>query len=56
MESILVNIAMSLLTGIVTGAVSTVAVIAVIKNDIKWLKESNARAHQRIDRIEDRRL
>lgn len=40
-----------MVTGILSGIISSVAVIAVIKTDITWLKESVKRAHERIDSL-----
>ncbi len=38
----------------VTGLVSAVATVSVLKSDILWLKKTVDKAHARIDKIEDR--
>lgn len=46
-DAIMIAVVSSLITGGVTGAM----IIAMIKNDIVWIKKSLDRAHQRIDKV-----
>ena len=48
----LITIAVAIFSGGVGSYVSTRVALAVVANDIQWLKDSLKRAHSRIDEVE----